>query len=84
MANPDETLFLIVVQNLNKTRQSLKDKAAAMEASSKSRIVRCPKCRTLLQEPPPGNPFYECGSCFATLQGTRSFPYKDVLDLLEA
>ncbi|KAL2650251.1 hypothetical protein R1flu_018379 [Riccia fluitans] len=33
-----------------------------------SRIVQCPKCRVLLQEPPPGNPYYQCGSCSTTLQ----------------
>lgn len=35
----------------------------------KLRIVQCPKCKAYLQEPPVGNPFYECGSCFITLQG---------------
>nr|XP_024399474.1 uncharacterized protein LOC112293828 isoform X2 [Physcomitrium patens] len=39
---------------------------------SKLRIVQCPKCRAYLQEPPVGNPFYECGSCFATLQANHA------------
>lgn len=39
---------------------------------SKLRIVQCPKCRAYLQEPPPGNPFYECGSCFTTLQAKHA------------
>ncbi|OAE20147.1 hypothetical protein AXG93_3818s1460 [Marchantia polymorpha subsp. ruderalis] len=37
-----------------------------------SRIVQCPKCRVLLQEPPPGNPYYQCGSCSTTLQAKHA------------
>ena len=59
----DTLFFLSVFQNL-KIRSLVKDKAM-----DKFRIVQCPKCRAYLQEPPPGNPFYECGGCFTTLQG---------------
>lgn len=38
----------------------------------KLRIVQCPKCKAYLQEPPVGNPFYECGSCFTTLQAIHA------------
>ncbi|KAL3702187.1 hypothetical protein R1sor_020209 [Riccia sorocarpa] len=37
-----------------------------------SRIVQCPKCRVLLQEPPPGTPYYQCGSCSTTLQAKHA------------
>ncbi|CAM6092818.1 unnamed protein product [Calypogeia fissa] len=38
------------------------------------RIVKCPKCRSILQEPPPGNPFYQCGNCSTTLQARHATP----------
>ncbi|PIN05424.1 hypothetical protein CDL12_22035 [Handroanthus impetiginosus] len=37
------------------------------EVSTKVRLVRCPKCRQLLPEPPEV-PLYKCGGCFTTLR----------------
>lgn len=37
----------------------------------KLRIVRCPKCRQLLQEPT-GYDVYKCGGCGTDLQGNTS------------
>eukprot|EP00271_Cylindrocystis_brebissonii_P007436 TRINITY_DN20983_c0_g1_i1.p1 TRINITY_DN20983_c0_g1~~TRINITY_DN20983_c0_g1_i1.p1 ORF type:complete len:1129 (-),score=182.24 TRINITY_DN20983_c0_g1_i1:852-4238(-) len=37
-----------------------------------TRMVQCPKCRAILQEPPPGNPYYKCGSCFTVLQAKHA------------
>ncbi|KAG0577550.1 hypothetical protein KC19_5G164600 [Ceratodon purpureus] len=56
-----------VKQSFN-IRSLAKDKTM----DTKLRIVQCPKCRAYLQEPPPGNPFYECGSCFTTLQAKHA------------
>jgi len=36
------------------------------------RVVRCPKCRLLLQEPA-GCDLYKCGECGTTLQGEILF-----------
>ena len=36
------------------------------------RVVRCPKCRLLLQEPT-GCDLYKCGECGTTLQGEVLF-----------
>lgn len=35
-------------------------------------MVQCPKCRAILQEPPAGNPYYKCGSCFTVLQAKHA------------
>ncbi|KAG0582895.1 hypothetical protein KC19_3G094000 [Ceratodon purpureus] len=37
-----------------------------------SRIVRCPKCLALLQEPPPGTPLYKCGNCSTVLRAKHA------------
>eukprot|EP00897_Mesotaenium_endlicherianum_P010496 jgi/Mesen1/9475/ME000063S08926 len=41
-----------------------------------ARMVQCPKCRAILQEPPPGNPYYKCGSCFTVLQAKHATQVK--------
>lgn len=61
---------LLCSQGVESMRQ--KDSVTKVEqkpGAAMSRIVQCPKCRVLLQEPPPGNPYYQCGSCSTTLQG---------------
>ncbi|RDX82565.1 Protein ENHANCED DISEASE RESISTANCE 4, partial [Mucuna pruriens] len=40
------------------------------ELVPKPRVVRCPKCRLLLQEPP-GCDLYKCGECGTTLQAKK-------------
>nr|XP_043634728.1 protein ENHANCED DISEASE RESISTANCE 4 [Erigeron canadensis] len=46
--------------------------------NNKPRLVRCPKCRNVLPEPP-GIPVYECGGCGAILQAKK--PKNNTVDI---
>jgi hypothetical protein len=43
-----------------------------MTEGAEVRLVRCPKCENLLQEPADFS-VYQCGGCGAVLRGTLSF-----------
>ena len=51
-----------------------------MSASSKVRLVRCPKCDNVLPELADYS-LYQCGGCGAVLRGTYSFLVLDLLFL---
>lgn len=44
----------------------------AMATMDRPRIVRCPRCLALLQEPPPGTPLYKCGNCSTVLRAKHA------------
>lgn len=50
-----------------------------MAEAAKVRLVRCPQCENLLNEPPDFS-VYQCGGCGAVLRGTPLYLFIGFLD----